>query len=517
MSSHTDEKPPYSVGVTEATSNGPAGPGTAAVGARVHAFRDDALGYDDATALAERVRRREVSPTELLEAAVRRCEEVDPVLGALVSTATDRARARARWQDHSELSAPLSGIPSALKENVKAEGAPFQMGSPAIPATPAPRDGSYTRAFRATGLNPLGTTAMPPFGWTAATERQGDLITRNPWNTSRTSGGSSGGASALVASGALPIAHGNDGGGSVRIPASVTGLVGFKPSQGRHPVDGFSRGMPIPLISHSVLTRSVRDTALFLTAFEAGYRPVRVPPIGRVAPEPGRPLRIGLVEHSPAGGPTDRATLAVLHHTAGRLAELGHEVIPTPAPVPASFREDFVAYWALLALSTSRSGGSLFHPDFDPTLLDPFTLGLADLARRSLHTLPLRLLRLERLRRQFNRRFGEFDVYLNPVVAAETPEVGHLGAELPFETHMQRVSEWVTFTPLQNVAGAPAVSLPTGHAPDGMPIGMQLSARVGDDRLLLELAGQYEAAFPFARIWQHSGASSPKMRGPAPM
>lgn len=476
--------------------------GTAPGTARVHAFGDDALGYDDAVALAERVRRREVSPTELLEAAIARCEAVDPVLGALVHSDLDRARARARWFADSQLSSPLAGIPSAFKDNVRVEGAPMRQGSRALPATPALTDGEFAKAFRATGLNPLGITAMPPFGWTAATERQGGLVTRNPWHTDRTSGGSSGGASALVASGALPIANANDGGGSIRIPAAVTGLVGFKPSRGRHTDETYSQRMPIPIVSQGVVTRSVRDTTAFITAFEAAHRPVGVPPIGAVAPEPGRHLRIGLVEHSPAGTPTDPATLSVLRETAARLEELGHEIVPTEAPVPASFREDFIAYWSLLAMSTAASGRSLFDPAFDADGLDPFTLGLAAKARRSLPSLPLHLFRLERTRRQFNSKFGEFDIYLSPVVGHETPRVGYLDADLPFETHLERVSQWVTFTPLHNVAGSPALSLPTGQAPDGMPIGAHFSARRGDDRLLLELASQYEAAFPFARIWQ---------------
>lgn len=475
--------------------------GTAPGTARVHAFGDDALGYDDAVALAERVRRREVSPTELLEAAIARCAEVDPALGALVHTDFDRARERAAWTAGSQLSSPLAGVPSAFKDAVRVEGAPMRVGSLAVPATPAAHDGPYARLFRATGLNPLGITAMPPFGWTAATERQGGLVTRNPWHTGRTSGGSSGGSSALVAAGALPIAHANDGGGSIRIPAAVTGLVGFKPSRGRHPDEKFSRAMPIPIISQGVVSRTVRDTAMFLTAFEAGQRPVGIPSVGPVGPAPARRLRIGLVEQSPAGDPTDPATLAVLRRTAGHLEELGHDVIPVDAPVPSSFREDFIAYWGLLAMSTASTGRSLFDPDFDAGRLDPFTLGLARMARRTLARLPLHLARLAAARRRFDSSFGDLDVVINPVVNHETPEVGYLDADLPFETHLERVSDWVTFTPLQNIAGSPAMSLPTGHAPDGMPIGVHFSARRGQDRLLLELASEYEAAHPFARIW----------------
>ncbi|KAA0919171.1 amidase [Dietzia sp. ANT_WB102] len=483
--------------MTDTTAGAPPESGTG----RLHAYRDDALGYDDATALAAQVRNREVSPTELVEAAIERCEQLDPTLGALVYTDFDRARDDARKYAGSHMSTPLGGVPSAFKDAVRVEGAPMRLGSPAVPDSRALLDGEYARAFRATGLIPVGITAMPPFGWTAATERQGGLVTRNPWNTARTSGGSSGGSAALVAAGALPIAHANDGGGSVRIPAAVTGLVGFKPSRGRHADETFTHRMPIPIVSQSVVSRSVRDTATFLTAVEASHRPVGVPPVGPVAAAPSRRLRIGMVEQSPAGGATDAATLAVLRKTAGRLADLGHEVVPTDAPVPSGFRDDFIAYWGLLALSTSASGRSLFGPAFDADQLDPFTVGLARMARRNLPSLPLHMLRLAWARRQYDAKFGDFDVYINPVVAHETPEVGYLDAELPFETHLERVSSWVTFTPLQNIAGSPAVSLPAGQAPDGMPIGVHFSARRGQDRLLLELASEYEAAYPFARIW----------------
>lgn len=467
---------------------------------RIHAFRDDVLGHADATELADRVRRREVSPTELLEAAIERCALVDPELGALVHTDHERAHQRATRATEGIGTAPFAGVPSAFKDNVRVQGSPMRMGSSAVPATPADSDGPYAPLLRGTGLNPIGTTAMPPFGWTAATERQGPLITRNPWDTRRTSGGSSGGSSALVAAGALPIAHANDGGGSIRIPAAVTGLVGFKPSRGRHPDEKYSAKMPIPLISQGVLTRSVRDTVAYHCAVERLHRPTGVPPIGEVAPAPAHRLRIGLVEHSPVGNPTDEATLAVLRTTAERLAALGHHVEPTAPPVPRSFARDFIGYWGLLALSTSATGRSLFDPGFDPDLIDEFTLGLSRMAKRTAYRLPLHLLRLERARRIFGRKFGEFDLYLNPVVSHETPEVGYLAADQPFRTHLDRVAGWTTFTPLQNVTGTPAISLPTGSAPDGMPIGVHLSARPGHDRLLLEIASEYEAAYPFARI-----------------
>ena len=209
-----------------------------------------------------------------------------------------------------------------------------------------------------------------------------------------------------------------------------------------------------------------------------------------------------MVEQSPAGGPTDAATLSVLRSAARRLEDLGHHVDLMDAPVPASFESDFKDYWGILALATSKQGASLFGEGFDPDALDPFTLGLADNARRRLLRLPLVLARLARTRRKYDEMFGEFDLILNPVLNHETPEVGYLDADQDFARHMERVSNWVTFTPAQNIAGSPAISIPAGQAPDGMPIGVQLSARIGHDRTLLEIASEYEAAYPFARIWE---------------
>lgn len=472
---------------------------------KLHAFRDDALGTDDATGIADRIRSGDLHPAEAMQAALDRIAAVEPTLGALAHSDFDRAleRARAlgdRMGDGTELPV-FAGVPGAFKDNVAVAGNPTTMGSDAVNAVPAAADGIVATELGATGMISVGMTNTPPFGWTAATERQGGRVTRNPWHTGRTSGGSSGGSSALVASGALPLAHANDGGGSVRIPAAVTGLVGFKPSQGRHSHEPYSSTMPIPIVSQSVVTRSVRDTVTFWTAFEAARPPVKVPAIGTVAPAPSRRLRIGVVEQSPAGGPTDAATLATLRLAAERLSQLGHHVDLMEAPVPASFEDDFKDYWGLLALATSLQGSSLFGEGFDASSLDAFTSGLAAGAKKRLLRLPVALARLARARRKHDEMFGRYDLILNPVVNHETPEVGYLDADQDFAQHLERVANWVTFTPAQNVAGSPAISLPAGSAPDGMPIGVQLSARIGHDRTLLEIASEYEAAHPFARIW----------------
>lgn len=462
---------------------------------RVHVFRDDALGHDDATALADRLQRGEVSPTELVEAAIARCEEVDPVLGALAHTDYDRARDRAA---RAALTDPLAGVPTAFKDNVLVEGTPMTQGSRAVAATPAPRDGAIARLFRSTGLIPVGTTAMPPFGWTAATERQGGLYTRNPWRTDRTSGGSSGGAAALVASGALPLAHANDGGGSTRIPATACGLVGLKITRGLLPPDDWTGGMPIDLASQSILSRSVRDVVTTFAALERDLAPSAS--IGTAKAAPSRRLRIGLIDASPIGPAIDADTRATLEATARMLEDLGHHVEPADPPVEARFREAFVAYWALLSLGVSATGRTRFGKGFSLRDLDAFTLGLNKLALREMWRMASHLRYLKQVGAGYDAAFGDLDVILSPVVSHVTPEAGYLDTDQRFEQHLQRVSDWVTFTPLQNISGGPAISLPTGATADGLPVGVQLSARCGADRLLVELAAEIEAAHPWRRI-----------------
>ena len=190
--------------------------------------------------------------------------------------------------------------------------------------------------------------------------------------------------------------------------------------------------MPIPFVSQSVVTGGAGH--IILDGVEA-IAPVTVPPIV-VAPSPDRRAASGMVEQSPAGGPTDAATLSVLRSAARRLEDLGHHVDLMDAPVPATFESDFKDYWGLLALATSKRGASLFGEGFDPDALDPFTLGLADNARRRFYRLPVALLRLARIRKKHDEMFGEFDLILNPVLNHETPEVGYLDADQDFARHM---------------------------------------------------------------------------------
>ncbi|MGW3547754.1 amidase [Janibacter hoylei] len=468
---------------------------------RVSAFTDDALGTLDATGVAAAIRAGEISAGEAVEAAIARVAQVDPVLGATTVDDHDRARRRAAHVPQGT-PAPFAGVPTAFKDNVTVEGLPMRMGSDALPDRPGRADGPFVRQYLSTGVVPIATTTCPPFGWTATTERPGGRITRNPWATGYSSGGSSGGTAALVASGALPIAHGNDGGGSIRIPAAACGLVGLKVTRGRLLGDPSTDKLPVQLVVNGVLTRTVRDTATFLAAAEQHQPARKLPPVGLVEGPGARRLRIGMMVDSPLARATDPQTREAVEAAARLLDGLGHTVDDTlQVPVPQFFKTDFEDYWSLLAMASSRQGKQLYGPDFDPDKLDPFTRGLADRALRRLHRAPLYLARLRATGFAADRLFpAEADLVLTPTLSHTTPRIGHLSGDLDFDTHFARLLDYVGFTPLHNASGQPAISLPLGRTDDGRPIGVMLSARSGQERLLLELAFELEAAAPFARL-----------------
>ncbi|GAB3989401.1 amidase [Nocardioides marmoraquaticus] len=463
---------------------------------RVHAFGDDALGHDDAVGLVARLRAGTVSRRELVEAAVARVQRVDPDLHAVACERYADAVAEAR-SDHPGF---FAGLPSFVKDNSDVAGLPTQQGSRAYAARPARANGDVGRAFATLGLTVLGKTRLSEYGFSASAEQAGEPAVRSPWDLTRTAGASSSGAAALVAAGAVPLAHANDGGGSIRIPAAVNGLVGLKASRGRLPSDRANREMPVRIVHDGVVTRSVRDTAAYVRESERAYRDLTLPPVGDVT-RPGRKRqRVALATESLGGRTVAPAVLAVVHDTARLLEELGHRVEPVAAPAPESFVDDFLDYWAFLALAITTTGRRRFGPDFDPSRHDELTRGLADRARTRLWRLPSAVRRLRRAPRLSAAFFADHDLVLCPTVALPTPRVGWLDPTQPYETVVERLQDWVAFTPLQNVTGDPAVSLPLGVDGAGRPVGVQLAGPMGHDRRVLEVALELEQARPFARI-----------------
>ncbi len=469
---------------------------------RVTAFTSDALGSSDAVELAERLARKEVSASELVEAAITRAEALQPRLNALAHEDFAAARHNARLPR----SGFFAGLPTLIKDNVDLAGQPTNHGSAAWSAAPAKRHSPFVRHFLRIGVVPLGKSRLPEFGFNASTEYVDAAPTRNPWNPAYSSGASSGGSAAAVAAGIVPIAHANDGGGSIRIPAAACGLVGLKPTRGRTPDDLAHTIMPVRIITEGVVTRSVRDTAAFYRELERTYRPRRLPPIGDVTGPSSRRLRIGLHRDSPVTSP-DAEVGAALDDTAQLLRDLGHDVREMGGLVDEQFVADFSLYWQMLAALLRGTGQRLFDPSFDPSLVDSFTAGLADAFAANRGKLPGAVRRLRRSSRLWAQRCGEYDVVLSPTLAHTTPELGYIAPGQDFEQHFSRLLQYVAYTPLHNATGDPAISLPLGRSDTGMPIGMHFGAGPGEERILLALAYELEQARPWPLL-DPSGAGT---------
>lgn len=255
----------------------------------LNAFCDDALGDLDAVGVADRIKRKEITPDEAVEAAINRAQAVNPSLNAISTEMYAYAKRMAKKPYPGE----FSGVPTFIKDNDDVEGFPTTHGSRAVAGVPAKRSSKFVDQFHSLGLVCLGKTTMPEFGLTGTTESSAHGATRNPWNLDHSTGGSSGGSAAMVAAGVVPLAHGNDGGGSTRIPAACCGLVGLKPTRGRLVNVEGSHLLPVNLVHQGVLTRSVRDTAVFYAGAEKHFRNKDLPDIGLVNGPNSRRLRIG--------------------------------------------------------------------------------------------------------------------------------------------------------------------------------------------------------------------------------
>lgn len=460
---------------------------------RLHAFGDDALGEYDGVALAAMVRSGVASAAELADAATARAGLVAE-LGAVAHTPPPHARPTGATAGR------LAGVPTFLKDNTDIAGMPSNHGSEAFSGRVAKKNGRYTEQFVASGMTVLGKSQMPEFGFNASTEFMTGAPTRNPWNTDHSVGASSGGAASLVAAGVVPLAHANDGGGSIRIPAACAGLVGLKPSRGRHLDGETARIMPVNIVSEGVVSRTVRDTAAFVAAMEDHWANPKLPRVGLVEGPSDRKLRIGLVLESVNGVAIDAQTRTAVEETATLLEKLGHRVEASPLPVDARFADDFALYWAMLAKLASATGSITFGRPFDKGKLDGLTVGLKQHFVRNAHHMPGALRRLRGVQSTYAASMQGYDAVLSPVLAHVTPELGHLAPTQSFEDLMRRLLDYVTFTPLHNVAGSPGISVPAGLAAEGVPIGVHLSGQHGGEATLLELAYALEAERPFPRI-----------------
>jgi amidase len=448
----------------------------------------------DGTEMARLVRERRVTAAELAETARSRLDRL-PALNAVADLAGPSTAPAGP-----ATTGPLAGVPFAVKELLPWPGLPWTMGSRLMAGTPAPGPFPYAERIGAAGLQVLCSTTSSEFGLLGSTETALRGTTLNPWRPGLSAGGSSGGSAALVAAGVVPLAHGSDGGGSLRVPASMTGLFGFKPSNGRCvPAGPEGPGLAALVVEH-VMTRSVRDSAAFLSVTERTDPETPFPPVGLVqGPDPTR-LRIGVLVPTLLGRAPEPAVRRELDRAAALCASLGHCVDLAEAPDVdgEAFSRGFYTAAALTMLQVARMATPLLGRAPGPDELEPFTLELLEWAATLPPDTPAVLERtLADVAHGYLRLYERHDVVLSPTLARLPWPIGHLAPDAGRETLIRRTEEAVGYTPAHNVAGCPAMSVPLGWS-DGLPVGIHLSARPGADRLLLALAYELEEAAPWA-------------------
>jgi amidase len=464
----------------------------------------DQLTYRPAAELATLVRDGEVSASELVSASLERIESLDPLLNAFVEVDGERALSEAEKVRPGDDRA-FAGVPIAVKANVPVQGMCMNFGSRFLAGHRAGHSAYLVHRLREAGFVIVGTTNLPEFGILPTTEPRHSGATRNPWDTSRTPGGSSGGSAVAVAAGLVPVAHANDGGGSIRIPAACCGLVGLKPSRGR-----VSRGPDLGdsfLSSEGVLTRTVAETAQMLdvlAGYEVGdatWAPRPSEPYATVVRrDPGR-LRVALTTSNAMGVEPDPESQRGLHATGELLASLGHEVVETAPALPDGgalelFRKVFGA-----AVSLQVTYGELLagRPPEDDEI-EPLSREIAAGAQETSSVAYVAALaQLQALARGVIAFFAEYDLLLTPSLAQRPLPIGELhgaGADPPAD--FVRAARFVPYAPLFNITGQPAISVPAGFGDDGLPVGIHLAAKPLGEDTLLQVAAQLEAARPWA-------------------
>jgi amidase len=483
--------------------------------------------YDayDGLGLAALVKKKKVSPPELCEEAIARIEALNPKLNAVIYQMYDLGRKAARG---GLPGGPFRGVPFLLKDLIAAcAGVPMQCGSRAFRNYIPAFDTELVRRFKNAGFVILGKTSTPEFGLMGVTEPDAFGPTRNPWNSDRTPGGSSGGSASAVASGMVPLASGGDGGGSIRIPSCYCGLFGLKPTRGRNPSGPVGGdGWQGAVLEH-VLTRSVRDSAAvldFTNGMDAGSRAMALPPkrpyLTEIRTKPGR-LRIGFNTASPLGNEVHPECIAAVKRAASLLEDLGHHVEEAKPEIDgmALARSYIVMYYAETAADITQSeeltGRKPRRSDFEGT-----TWALGMLGKEfSGHDFVLAIRQWDAAARAMARFHEAYDLYLTPTVAEPPARIGELKPK-PFERMVMNVINTLKlgkvlkatgmaeqmaiynlgrtpFTQLANFTGQPAMSVPLHWTPDGLPLGVQFIAPFGDEAVLFRLAAQLEAAAPW--------------------
>ena len=457
----------------------------------------------DAVGLAELVEKGEVTGKELASLAQEAAEKVNNKLNAIVSIFDEP------YKDDAIEGAKFKGVPTFIKDlGASISGLPQESGSRLTKGFVSPVTTNFAQNFLNAGFHIIGRSTCPEFGLTLTTESVSQGITRNPWNVDHIAGGSSGGSAALVASGVVPLAHSNDGGGSTRIPASCCGNLGLKTSRGRVSLGPIDNDVSSPLVAEGCNSRTVRDTAAFLDA-------VSKPAIGEgvmnrfvhesflagLGKTPEK-YRIAVSFDDWGSGPIDSEIRGELERIAESLRGIGHRVEEaTPTIVQVDYFEGFKVLWYSLAYFAVNSMAPMINRVPDATTLESITLQMVKEGEK------IRAFDVDRtmaLSNQMSREFGEFfqnwDLLLTPTLIKGTPKVGGpitLNSKLTLDEWYDAASSLIPATPIANITGVPAISVPCGLGPGGLPLGMHFLAAMGNERVLIDIARQLEESEPW--------------------
>ncbi|MGB6895110.1 MAG: amidase [Dehalococcoidia bacterium] len=451
------------------------------------------------------MRRKEVKAIELVDAAIDRIERLNPTLNAVVTPMYDLAR---RAASGPLPDGPFAGVPFLLKDLLASyAGVRLTEGSAFLRDNVADHDSELVARLKRAGLIVVGKTNTPEFGLLPTTEPLLFGPTRNPWDTGRTPGGSSGGSAAAVAAGIVPMAHGNDGGGSIRIPASCCGLFGLKPTRGRNPLGPDLGDIFSGLVAEHAVTRSVRDSAALLDATSGPDLgdPYWAPPPERpflqeVGADPGR-LRIAFSTQAAPDVQVHADCVAAVEDAVALCADLGHEVVEAaPAIDGQAVTQTFTTVWSAGCAFTIDGMAFTIGRTATEDLFEPLTWALAQAGRS--HTASSYLMAvavLQMISRTVARFFVDYDIWLTPTLGEPPVALGTFDS--PPENPLQGFSRawaFVPFTPICNVTGQPAMSVPLYWNADGLPVGSHFIGRFGDEATLFRLGAQLEQARPWA-------------------
>jgi amidase len=447
-----------------------------------------------------------VTAQELVEEAVARIERDNPTLNAVIYEMFERARDAAKRQPAPGEGGPFQGVPFLLKDILgDHEGVPSTSAVRMLQGIPMPVDAELTRRYKRAGFIPLGKTNVPEIGTMPTTEPHLYGPARNPWSPDHSTGGSSGGSAAAVAAGIVPIAHANDGGGSIRVPASCCGLVGMKPTRARNPLGPLAGDMLSGFVMEHVVSRTVRDSAAVLdcTAGPDVGDPYWAPAPERpyleeVERDPGR-LRIAVWPRNLDGAAIHADCEDAVRETATALERLGHDVDEAVFEVDMhELAEPFMAIWAAGAVATIESIARAVGREPKPDEFEPATWTLYEAGKRvGGGQYLMAITAIQQMARRVARFFESRDVWVSPTLARPPVRIGELDTRKAWDELQPMLTDYLPFTPLFNATGQPAVSLPLHQSTDGLPIGVQLVGRFGEEGLLYRLAGQLERDRPW--------------------